>query len=152
MKVTFIGHNDIKITDTLVTNIKYTIIKLVNKGVKIFLFGSKSRFNYICLGITNNLKKIYKDIICINVRAEYPIINEAYKNYLLKFYNQTYYPKKICGSGKRAYVERNYIMIDCSSICVFYYDNNYYKEKSGTKIAYEYAIKKHKTIINLFKG
>ena len=151
MKATFIGHNDIIVTDTLVKNIKETIIQLVKKGVKIFLFGSKSRFNDICLDITNKLKEIYKDIICINVRAEYPIIDEDYENYLLQFYNQTYFPKKICGAGKYAYVKRNYIMIDCSNICVFYYDKNYRKEKSGTKTAYEYAIKRHKTIINLFK-
>lgn len=59
-------------------------------------------------------------------------------------------------SGRGSYVERNQAMIDDSDICVFYYDENYlplrrknsprdisdYQPKSGTRIAYEYAIKK----------
>ena len=53
-------------------------------------------------------------------------------------------------------------MIDDSDICVVYYDENYlplrrknsprdisdYQPKSGTRIAYEYAIKKEKRVIN----
>ena len=50
-------------------------------------------------------------------------------------------------SGKAAYVERNYEMIDNSHYCIVYYDepNVSYTRKSGTKIALDYAIKKHKT-------
>ena len=67
-------------------------------------------------------------------------------------------------AGRAAYVERNYEMIDKSDYCVVYYDENYlpserkkskkdlfsYQPKSGTKIAYEYAVKKKKKIINVF--
>ena len=44
-------------------------------------------------------------------------------------------------------------MIDKSNYCVFYYNANYTplkKRNSGTKIAYDYAVKKKKIIINLF--
>ena len=55
-------------------------------------------------------------------------------------------------------------MIDNSSYCVIYYDENYmppmrknskrdlfdYQPKSGTKLAYDYAVKKGLTILNLF--
>ena len=77
-------------------------------------------------------------------------------------------------SGRASYVERNYAMIDDSDICVFYYNEEYqpqrrkeykgafgtYQPKSGTKIAYEYALRKSrslekkgekKTVINIYK-
>ena len=49
--------------------------------------------------------------------------------------------------------ERNFEMINKATFCIFYYDENYIlpKSNSGTKIAYEYAIKKKKQIINLCK-
>lgn len=56
-------------------------------------------------------------------------------------------------AGKAAYVERNCEMIDKSSFCVVYYNENYTpnrkNSKSGTKIAYDYAVKKHIQIINV---
>ena len=76
------------------------------------------------------------------------------EEYLLGFYEETYFPQKIEKAGKYSYVERNYEMIDESAYCVFYYDKNYLpptKTNSGTKIAYEYALRKKKTVINLFK-
>ena len=57
-------------------------------------------------------------------------------------------------------------MIDNSNFCIFYYNKDYIpplktksrndifpptKRNSGTKIAYEYALKKKKEIINLYK-
>ena len=63
------------------------------------------------------------------------------------------------------YIERNYEMINLSTYCIFYYNENYIppieestknnlfppqKRHSGTKIAYNYAIKKKKQIINLY--
>ena len=55
-------------------------------------------------------------------------------------------------------------MIDKADLCIFYYEENYKpplkpatrgritreQPKSGTKVAYEYAIKQQKEIINLF--
>ena len=55
-------------------------------------------------------------------------------------------------------------MIDDSDFCVFYYDENYTLEtryfkrslgcflnKSGTKLAYNYAEQKKKILINIYK-
>ena len=83
------------------------------------------------------------------MRAEFPVINENYTNYLLKFYDDTYYPEKLLRAGRAAYVERNYEMIDHSQHCIVYYDEEYAptNRKSGTKIALEYAIKKKKSIL-----
>jgi hypothetical protein len=70
---------------------------------------------------------------------------------LLESYDDTYYPEKILGSGKAAYVERNYEMIDNSQYCIVYYDepNAPTSRKSGTKIVLDYAVKKDKQIIVL---
>ncbi len=85
------------------------------------------------------------------MRAEYPYINEQYKNYLLQSYEDTFYPEKIMNSGKASYVERNYEMIDNSFFCIVYYDQKLSPatRKSGTKIALDYAIKKGKKIIKI---
>ena len=57
-----------------------------------FLFGSKSRFDDLCYEAVTELKKKYVHIQRIYVRAEFPYIDESYKSYLLKGYEETYYP------------------------------------------------------------
>ena len=61
-------------------------------------------------------------------------------------------------AGRDSYVERNQEMINHIKFCVAYYDENYlpprrknsrndlfdYQPKSGTKVAYDYAVKKKK--------
>ena len=132
----------------------------------LFLFGSKSQFDKLCLQVVTEFKKNYPHIRRIYVRAEFPYIDEVYMAYLLKRYDYTYFPERLVNAGKATYVERNYEMIDNSTYCVFYYNQNYIpplkksakhnillpsRRKSGTKIAYEYATKKKKKIINLYK-
>ena len=149
----FIGHREINETEELKLKL-YEIIKklIVNKNVDTFLFGSKSRFNSLCLEIVSNLKEKHPHLKRVYVRAEYPIIDENYKDYLLKNYEDTYYSEKLINSGKIVYVKRNFEMIDKSDICVFYYnkENEPQNRKSGTKIALDYAKRKEKEII-IFK-
>ena len=66
-------------------------------------------------------------------------------------------------AGKASYVERNQEMINESNFCVVYYDENYlpprrrnsrrdltdYQPKSGTAVAYAYAVRKKRGIINV---
>lgn len=149
----FIGHREINETEELKLKLYEIIEKLiVNKNVDTFLFGSKSRFNSLCLEIVSNLKEKYPHLKRVYVRAEYPIIDENYKAYLLKNYEDTYYSEKLINSGKIVYVKRNFEMIDKSDICVFYYnkENEPQNRKSGTKIALDYAKRKEKEII-IFK-
>ena len=148
----FFGHRTINETEELKTKLIEIIEKLiVENSVDTFLFGSKSRFNSLCLDTVTELKEKYPHIKRIYVRAEYQYIDEHYKNYLLKSYEDTYYPEKIMNSGRASYVERNYEMIDKSHYCIIYYDeqNAPTTRKSGTKIALDYAIKKRKNIINV---
>lgn len=148
----FFGHRNINETEELKTKIIETIETLiVEKQVDTFLFGSKSRFNSLCWEMVTKIKEKYPHVKRIYVRAEYPHISEEYRDYLLKNYEDTYYPEKILNSGKAVYVERNCEMIDSSQYCIVYYDENIAPttRKSGTKIAIDYAIKQDKTIIYL---
>ncbi len=148
----FFGHRRICETEELKSKLMEIIEKLIiEKQVDTFLFGSKSRFNSLCIEIMNEMKEKHPHIKRVYVRAEYPYISEHYKNYLLESYEDTYYPEKILNSGRATYVKRNYEMIDKSHYCVVYYDENNIQttRKSGTKIALDYAIKKCKNIITV---
>ena len=160
----FFGHRMIEVTDELVNRLEKVVDDLiVEKKVDTFLFGSKSQFDKLCLHVVTELKKKYPHIRRIYVRAEFPNIDEDYTSYLLKRYDHTYYPERMINARKAVYVERNYEMIDNSSYCVIYYDENYmpprrknsrrdlfdYQPKSGTAVAYDYAVRKGKSIINL---
>ena len=120
----------------------------MDEKVDTFLFGSKSRFNSLCLELVTQIKEKYPHIKRVYVRAEYPYISDDYKNYLLESYEDTYFPEKLIGANKASYVERNYEMIDSSRFCIVYYDETYAPTicKSGTKIALNYAIKQGKKL------
>ena len=150
----FFGHKNINETVELKLNLIEIIENLiVEKVVDTFLFGSKSRFNSLCLEIVSEIKIKHSHIKRIYVRAEYPYIDAGYKNYLMENYEETYFPENIINAGRASYVERNYEMIDKSHYCIVYYDeqNVASLQKSGTKIALDYAVKKHKCIINILR-
>ena len=146
----FFGHRKINETDKIKRKL-YKVIEdlIVNKNVDTFLFGSKSQFDALCLNFITDFKERYSYIKRIYVRAEYRYIDDSYENYLLNYYDYTYYPERIANSGKASYVERNQEMINNSTYCVIYYNEHYIplRGKSGTKIAYDYARKKDKNII-----
>ena len=167
MKVCFIGHRRIEKNEELLSSLRECILALIKNGVDTFLFGSKSAFDDLSWKVVSEIKLEYPYIKRVYVRSAYQYIDKSYKEYLLKYYEETYFPSKIEKAGKYSYVERNCDMIDKSTYCVFYYNENYIPPlkqggkrnmllastpKSGTKIAYEYAIKKKKNIINLFKS
>ena len=148
-----IGHREIALTQKLKENVCLIVRNLIENGVDTFLFGSRSEFNKLCYDIVTELKREFVIIERVFVRAEYPIIDEWYYEYLTKFYEDSYYYDKDLKNGKLSYIKRNEHLIDCSDCCLFYYNENYVpktKTKSGTSLAYEYALKKKKVIHNLF--
>lgn len=167
MKIcSFFGHRNTKATPELCNELKRTIVRLIEeKDVKLFLFGSKSSFDDLCLKMVTEIQKDYPEIKRIYVRSHYPYIDKRYKDYLLERYDDTLLPSRVENAGKASYVERNQEMINASDFCVFYYDTEYkpplrkqsknvlsaYQPKSGTFLAYEYAKQKKKEIINLFR-
>ena len=166
MQACFIGHRNIQKNEVLTFSLKQIIIDLINQGVTTFLFGNKSEFDALSWEIVTALKQTYPFIKRVYYRATNKFIDESYEKYLLEYYEETYFSPKLERAGKYSYVERNYIMIDNSTYCVFYYNANYvapYRRqsenkmllrrggKSGTKIAYDYAIKRNKKVFNLYK-
>lgn len=146
----FFGHRNIQNTDDIKNKLFNTVETLItNKNINTFLFGCNSQFNDLCYKIVSELKTKYPKIKRVYVRAKFPYINNEYRDYLLQSYEDTYYPPQIINSGKAAYVERNYEMINQSQFCVIYFDENNDQSKSGTKTAYKYALKKGRNIINV---
>lgn len=164
MKATFIGHRTIEKSEKLHERIKTTVLELLMKGVDTFLFGSNSEFDAACLEAVSGMKATHPNIRRIYVRSSFCHISREYEKYLSEIYDETYFPSQIENSGSACYIKRNAIMIDEADVCVFYYDKNYTppvkrrkpshcspkSAKSGTDLAYHYALSKHKTIINLF--
>ncbi len=146
----FIGHRNILRTPELEKELYAVVERLITEEkVQYFLFGSKSQFNSLCWETVTDLKIKYPNISRIYVRSSFPDISDSYKDYLLQYYEDTYFPDRVMGAGKVSYIKRNYEMIEKSRFCVFYYkENNLPQErKSGTKIAYEYSLKKEKETI-----
>ena len=176
----FIGHREIEITDELTNRLAAEIEQLIQGGVSRFLFGSRSDFDSLCHTVVTQLKTKYPHIqrIAFDTKSESSVLEEdreaeeqGYSRLLkreihLAGYEEVYKPDVVYVSGKACYIERNQIMIDNSDICVFYYDQNYMPKQrqisnknvggiwtspnSGTAIAYQYAQRKGKTIINMF--
>ncbi len=162
----FFGHRHIEETDILKTRLYEEIEALITTHqVETFLFGSKSEFDKLCLKIVTELKEKYPHIQRVYVRAEFPYISDHYRSYLLQSYEDTYFPDSVLNAGKASYVKRNIEMIDNSQFCIVYLDEQYapprkkagkrdviaYQPKSGTKTAYDYAMKKHNHVINMFE-
>ncbi|MBR6513928.1 MAG: DUF1273 family protein [Clostridia bacterium] len=146
----FFGHRRIYETVELRKKITETVRKLIiEEKVDRFLFGSKSLFDALCLEAVTELKETYPHIKRVYVRVEFPYIKEEYTAYLMKYYDETYFPEKIISAGKAVYVERNYEMIDNSRFCIVYYDEQNPPHKSGTKIAMDYAVERGRRIILL---
>lgn len=143
----FLGHREIYETAELKDQLYNLIEMLITvKRINTFLFGSKSHFNSLCYNLVTEAMAKHPHIKRIYVRAEFPVIAEDYKAYLLKYYEDTYYPASVHGAGKAAYIKRNCEMIDKSHFCVFYYREHSTPQgrNSGTKIAFDYARKRNK--------
>ena len=178
--VCFIGHRNVKLEDDKVEKLKFIIENLIiEDNIQIFLFGSRSDFDYICHSIVTELKSKYPFIQrrCYTCRSESCILEserEHWENIYSSFHKRKVHLlgveeevefKNKWTAGKASYVERNQAMINDSDICIFYYDETYkpqerkhskrcfttYQPKSGTALAYNYAKKKKKEIINVFE-
>ncbi len=174
-KCAFIGHRKIQSVEKMVERTRVVIERLITqKGVRIFLFGSRSEFNSLCLMIVTELRSKYADLqrIVYTCKGEGCILEkdkekwqEIYlkrlpANELLLTVDEEYEHKTKYQAGKASYVERNRAMIDDCDYCVIYYEedcegervNVGEKSKSGTKLAYEYIKKRKKPYVNVFIG
>lgn len=171
----FIGHRHIPNEEKVQTELEELIERLIiEENVQIFNFGSRSDFDALCHQVVTDLKEKYKNIkrVAYTCRSESCTL-ESERAYWEEIYSHfEKRPVTLLGveeekehktkydSGKASYVERNYAMIDDSDICVFYYNETYqpqrrkeykgafgtYQPKSGTKIAYDYAMRKSRSL------
>ena len=166
MKVAFIGHRDIEVTEALLQRLTETVASLIEeKSADTFLFGSKSDFNNLCYEAVTKLKENYPDIQRVYVMSAYQYDDETYTEYLSTHYDRTFYPKAVNGAGNRSHLKRNQAMIDLCDVLVTYYDKDYrmptafkkagslkipIERKSDTELAVVHAEKTGKEVINLF--
>lgn len=162
-KATIIGHRDFVGDDEWKKFLTDKIIVLIeNYGVDSFYVEKKSNFVSFCCDIIRELKKDYPHVKLINVWGEYLYYNDMVDKLELQYYDKLLRPECFIGAGKNIFVKRNQYLIDNSDVILFYFNENVkgrwtgikgelpHKVRSGTRIAYEYAVKKKKRIINAF--
>lgn len=173
MKCCFIGHRTIENEEKTYECLKRELSEIMTTlPLRTFLFGSRSDFNDMCHAVVTEFKVIYPDIKrimysckseCACLESERERTNKIFSSLLKKRvefqgYEEDYKFPNFLTAGRASYVERNKTMIDDSDICIFYL-NEEYKQKnprSGTAIAYDYAVKLSKKqngrpkIINIF--
>lgn len=180
MRVAFIGHRTVKDAAQMKKKLTDTISKLIEDGADTFLFGSKSEFNSLCWNVVTELQTQYPNIkrICYTTPHELAITSKEDRDQMehlysivvggerhFKDYEGAVESQKSQNATTDTYIMRNQEMIDNSDICVFYYDKDYlpprrkqskrsvwgYQPQSGTAIAFTYARRRKKTIINMFE-
>ncbi len=164
----FIGHRDIEDAEAVFLSTKRVVEELIEQGVRVFNFGGRSDFNDICYKIVLELEKEYPYIkrVKYNVTTEYVFYKEDKEKIIkmrcpnLSYYDESKISERVKKAGRASYVERNQDMINDSDFCVFFYNEGYkplknpYHQsngKSGTAVAFEYAKRKKKDIINIAK-
>lgn len=138
MKVGFIGHRTVKYKEMIELKLIKKINTLIDIGVNEFVFGSNSEFDNICYHIIENYNKKITIFCCGKENRRYDKI----------FYTNVPFENR-----KNIYIERNKSLIDYCDIIIFYFDDQYSfpKTNSGTRIAYEYALRKRKQVFNIFR-
>lgn len=164
-----IGHRKIQDCAQVIAACENELCDLIeNKGVSVFNFGAIGEFNDLCYKILTDLKIKYPQIkmvmYSLNNEIAYTIeemeeylskYNRKNKTFTYKCFDEIIYLENINEDKlKYAFVLRNKKLIDNSDYCMFYYRKNYIlphingkSRNSGTKIAYEHAIKQKKKII-----
>ena len=125
---------------------------ILNKNVGIFYFGGFGNFDDICHKVITKLKEKYLFIKRIYVCEDYSFINRPHKRpkWLTNqdYEEFVYFETRYTGFYKRIYF-RNCEIIDRSDYCIFCVNEN--KKFSGALKAFEYAKRKKKDFLNIFK-
>ncbi len=164
----FIGHRKVEEGESVAKRVKEVVERLIlEEGIDVFCFGSKSQFNDICHEVVTELKNIYPHIIRIayTCRGEGCVLEKNREKLEAAYTYAT--GKQICflgvevereykdkySAGRAGYIQRNQAMIEDSDYCVLYYREEYFpnggKTKSGTEIAYKYILQKKKEYVNI---
>lgn len=137
----FFGHRDTP--NNIADKLEQTIIDLIeNKSVDTFYMGNQGGFDSMVRHTLKKLKQKYPHINYAVVLAYMPGKKEKYEDY-----SDTIYPDGLENvPPKFAIDRRNRWLIDNSDYIVAYISRSY----GGAAKFYELALKKKKTVINLF--
>ncbi len=159
----FIGNRFIENHEQVEEKLNEIVKNLVENGTTVFYFGNKCEFETLAWKVVTRYKEENKDIRRILLRS-YPVITQIIKEYLLEYYDDTYIPDGVPDEGLLTHFKHFFRMIDLSSICVFYYNENFAlpwetdseqttgkrRHKNETEPRYRYAVEQNKPIINIF--
>ena len=153
----FFGHRDTPQTEKLKQKVRETIERLiVEEKVDTFLFGSRSKFDELCHIVVTELKEKYPHIqriayLCKHESGCYVGEGTGLKQRIKKLTGREgYVPEyedirksdRVNSAGRASYVERNQWMIDASNFVIIGLKRSeIQKGKSGTELAYKYAVK-----------
>ena len=153
LTISFFGHRKI-IEKYVRERLQDALLKIVKNNCDIsFLIGSHEDFDALILSIARELRKEYKNIQITVVFTTLTILKKdsetgyaianSFDDVHTMIYDieEEYFKRQITVSNQR--------MVDESDIVICYVDMN--ERQSGAKMAVEYAMKKNKEIINLFK-
>lgn len=180
LRCSVIGHRNFEINDDEIDKLRDIIELLIFVcHVGTFNFTSRSKFVDVVWDIVNELKLNkypFIKMVAYDCKNESSCLfkdklktEQIYSKVLgkpinLRCFDFVVQCKKSYAAGTKAYISRNIQIIDESDICLFYYNKEYkpeikrrskrsaclYQPQSGTKIAYEYAKQRKKTIYNFF--
>ncbi len=177
--VCFIGHRTVDNAEQVKTKLFGILSTLISNGADTFIFGSRSDFNSLCWEAVTELQEQFPHLkrISYNAPHETAFTSKAERESCEQFfsriakcevhytdYEEAVSSTKSINANKNAYIMRNQEMIDNSDVCIFYYNKDYlppkrkapnkflpdYQPKSGTAIAYAYAVQKKKQIYNMY--
>ena len=119
--------------------------------VKTFLLGDYGNFDDAVFDALISLKQYYPyiEIHCILPYKNWASLDWFVNSKIERGYDQCYFLETNNTFEKYAIIERNKKMIEESDFVIFYLDEKI-SVKSGTNLAYKYAISKHKKVFNLF--
>lgn len=143
----FIGHKDLFITDTLLENIRNTIIDLIeNENIKDFYCGGYGNFDNTIASLLKELESTYNIKSYLVTPYINPLVEKKLK-YIERcnIYDEIIYPELENIPLKFAIKKRNEWIVDHSDIIVTYVDHNW----GGAATTLNYAKKKNKQIIRL---
>ena len=162
----FFGYRDTPQTEELKEKVSEMVERLiVEEGVDTFLFGSRSKFDELCHMVVTELKDKYPYIqriayLCKHEAGCWAGAGAEEQRRIKELTGRDVYVREFedikksdrVNSARRAtYVERNQWMIDASAVVVINFNKQYLLNKiiSGTKYAYQYALKINKIIFSL---
>lgn len=143
------GHTDVDCNCFLRASTAREIDKLIENGVRTFLFGGRSDFDDLCYDIVSEKRAAAPELGIKRVFC-FPLYRDLRKPpvwFRDREYEAKECPEKAFDYWYKSIYYRNCAMIDKSDFVLFYVEK---RENSGAYKAFLHALRKHKPLVNLF--